>query len=179
MLWWISVAVSIASTLGFVGLAVLFFVAPAAFAIVMRVLERLLGWVLSSRLGCALLAIVVCAPLAYGIGTLDEDHRRDAEAQRAHAILLAKQLNAAHLAALNDQTRAAAAEAARAKAETRAHELETRIPDKACFEPADTDRVRKLWQRPGRDKARAARRPRGIEDLPREDRAAAGARPAH
>lgn len=173
MLWWISVIVPLVSGLGVVGLAILFVAAPAIFTVVVQLLERILGRLVTTRPGCVALALAVAIPCTYGIATNDEAQReavRQAEARTAFAQRIA---GAARQAATNDKSRAAAAEARANEERGRADELAKKIADKACLAPADTDELRKLWGRGA--KGGPAARPRSIPNLLRRtDRPAAG-----
>lgn len=173
MLWWISVLLPLVSALGVGGLAILFFAAPAVFAAVMQLLERILGRMLTTRPGCVVLALAVAIPCTYAIASNDEAQREAVRQAGAAAAFAHRLAGAARLAASNDQQRAAAAEARAQQAENNAHALASQVAISQCFAPADTERLRQLWVRP--DKARAAARARSIPVLlQRGDRPAAG-----
>jgi hypothetical protein len=110
--------------------------------------------------------LVVAAAWATGIhmGALERTAVK-AEWAAAQAAFDKKQVKAATVAAANDQARAATDQAGRAQAEQVANVVETKIAGDKCFTADDTAQLRKLWGTPGRDKAKPAAVPRGIEDL--------------
>lgn len=82
----ISIALSIFGVIGIGGAIALFFLAPAIFALVMQRIETGLTAVLSTRVGCAILAGVACFILADQVRSF----RDGARCETAIAELVAK-----------------------------------------------------------------------------------------
>ena len=98
-------------------------------------------------------------------------------AREATIKTLEMRIRVANQAAIADQGRAAAAEQNLSSMKGRADELAAKISAGVCFAGDDVDRVRELWRAPaGAGKARAAGRPKRIEDLLRQDGAGAARR---
>jgi hypothetical protein len=71
MLALVSLVLSITSAVGIVGLIVLWFVAPTLFGIAVEALQKFLGAILATRIGCAILAAAVAAVLSSDISYTD------------------------------------------------------------------------------------------------------------
>jgi hypothetical protein len=67
MLALVSLVLSITSAVGVGGLIVLWFIAPSLFGIVVEALQKVLGAILATRIGCAILAATSAAVLSSDI----------------------------------------------------------------------------------------------------------------
>lgn len=85
MIDWISIALAVVGVVGIGGAIALFFLAPAVFEVLAAGAQKIIGAVLATRIGCALLAAAVAAIAA------DQYRERAAAAQcRAYVAAQAK-----------------------------------------------------------------------------------------
>ncbi len=140
---WLSVALALIGVIGIGGAVALFFLAPALLEVLLAGAQKILGSILSTRLGCALLAALAAAIAA-------DQYREHAAAAQCRAVIAAREQAAERRAVQRDRDQSALADrdAARRLAELERQsrqDQETmhalRAADQACH-PITADQLR-------------------------------------
>ncbi len=143
MVDWLSVALAVVGVVGVGGAIALFFLAPALLEVLVAGAQKILGAILATRLGCALIAGAAAAIAA-------DQYREYAAASQCRAAIVARDREAAEVARRRDvdQSALADADARQRLAELErqsAHDQETihalRAADQACH-PITPDQLR-------------------------------------
>ncbi len=143
MLDWLSVALAVVGVVGVGGAVALFFLAPALLEVLIAGAQKILGAVLATRLGCALIAGAAAAIAA-------DQYREHAAAAQCRAAIVARDRAAADFARRRDLDQSALADAdARARlaalerqaADDQATIHALRAADQACH-PITADQLR-------------------------------------
>jgi len=104
MLDWLSVALAIVGVAGIGGAIALFFLASALLEVLLAGAQKMLGAILATRLGCALLAASVA-------GIAADQYREHAAAAQCRAIMAAREQEAERRAQQRDRDQSALADA--------------------------------------------------------------------
>ena len=140
---WLSLALAIVGVAGIGGAIALFFLAPALLEVLLAGAQKMLGAILATRLGCALLATIVT-------GIVADQYREHAAAVQCRAIMAAHDAEAELRAQQRDRDQAALADAdarerraglARQSAQDQATIDALRAADQACH-PLTADQLR-------------------------------------
>lgn len=103
MIDWVSIVLWIVGIGGIGGAIALFFFAPALFEVLLQGLQAILGSILSTRLGCALLAAVLA-------GVAADQYREHEAASQCSATIVARDKKADRLAQQRDVNQSSAAD---------------------------------------------------------------------
>jgi hypothetical protein len=95
MIDWLSIILWVVGTFGIVGTIVLYFAAPALFSVLMEALQKIFGAILSTRVGCAILAAIAAAILA-------DQYREHVAVAQCSAEIVARDKRADRLAVQRD-----------------------------------------------------------------------------
>lgn len=140
---WLSVALAVAGVVGVGGAVALFFLAPALLEVLVAGAQRILGAILATRLGCALLAAALAAIAA-------DQYREHAAAVQCRAVIAARDREAERRAEQRDADASALAEGdarqrlaalGRQSAQDQAATRAMRAADAACH-PITPDQLR-------------------------------------
>jgi hypothetical protein len=100
---WLSVALAVAGVVGVGGAVALFFLAPALLEVLVAGAQKILGAILATRLGCALLAAAAAAIAA-------DQYREHAAAVQCRAVIAARDQEADRRARQRDADQSALAD---------------------------------------------------------------------
>jgi len=100
---WLSVALAVAGVVGVGGAVALFFLAPALLEVLVAGAQKILGAILATRLGCALLAAALAATAA-------DQYREHAAAGQCRAVIAARDRDAERRAEKRDADQSALAD---------------------------------------------------------------------